>query len=128
MVSYLIKSSELPFTGADICAELGIDAAQFSFEIEGMIGAACCDCPKQVLTQTWWITDDDRFEAASRAMGEPVSVAEPHEWNGDTYRACVYQPNVEAVATVRALVIERARQSNDLRLAMAIHSAERVAA
>lgn len=125
MTHYLVTSGTLPFTGAELCAELGIDPAQYALTLEEMITVEACNSAKPVLASVWRITDDARFEEAKLHGGiEPIKISEPFEYLGATYRDCTYVAHPHTVAMLRARVLTKARTSDDVNLWRAIKNAE----
>lgn len=124
MTSYLIKSGAMPFTGAEICAELGI-SEDFALTLDDLIAEECCNSAQPVLASVWRVTDGPRFDQESLRGGKaPIKVSEPFEWQGDTYRECTYVPHAWAVDMVRKRVIAKARASEDVNLDHAIRDAD----
>jgi hypothetical protein len=125
MTAYLISTGALPFTGADLCAELGIDPARFAPTIEAMITVEACNSAKPVLASVWRVSDDEHFESAKRHGGiEPYKVSEPFEYRGETYRDCTYVAHPHTVAMIRTRVLAKARNTDDRELLHAIMDAE----
>lgn len=126
MTAYLLPGSgPMPFSGADICAELGIDPAKFAPALEDMIAVACCDSPNPITRSVWWISEGPRFdEEAKHGNCSPTSIGAPFEYQGRTFRECTYEPRDWAVAIVRKAVIAKARSSEDVSLSRAIAAAD----
>jgi hypothetical protein len=125
MTSYLIKTGALPFTGSELCAELGIDPARFALAIEDMITVEACDSAKPVLASVWRVSEGPDFERrALHGNVAPIKVSEPLEYLGGTYRDCTYVAHPHTVAMLRARVLAKARTHDDINLARAISEAD----
>jgi hypothetical protein len=127
MTSYLQadKSGPMPFTGAEICEELGIDPGEFAFTIDGMIATEVIMSRNPVRHETWWISTGSRFEQeAKRGNCHPSTIGAPFEFQGREFVEVTYEPRDWAVAIIRKNVIHRARTSEDIHLWRAINEAE----
>lgn len=128
MTSYLqpAKSGPMPFTGEDICAELGIDPAEFAFTIGGMIATEVIMSRNPVRHETWWVNTGPRFDdEAKRGNCGPSSVGAPFQYQGREFVEVTYEPRDWAVAIIRKNVISRARREDDVHLFQAIREADR---
>ncbi len=124
MTSYLIKSGTLPFTGAEICAELGIDES-FAPDLDTMLAVECCNSAAPVTRSVWWVSDGPRFEQESlHGKCHPNTVSGPFYYQGARFMECTYEPRDWAVAIVRKHVIARARASEDVNLWRAVREAD----
>jgi hypothetical protein len=127
MTSYLIasKSGPMPFTGAEICTELGIDPAEFAFTLDGLIASEVIMSANPVRHTVWWTSVSARFEQETKHGNcGPTTVGEPFEYQGRMFRECTYEPRDWAVAILRKAVIEKARTSEDVHLWRAISEAD----
>jgi hypothetical protein len=124
MTSYLISTGALPFTGTELCAELGIDPARFASLIETMITVEACNSAKPVTASVWRVAVDG-FERDKRHGGiEPIKISEPFEYRGELYRDCTYVAHPHTVAMLQARVLAKARNTDDRELLDAIMDAE----
>lgn len=125
MSSYLIQTGALPFTGAELCTELGIDPAQFASAIEDIITVEACNSAKPVLASVWRVSEGPRFEQESLHGGaKPLKVGEPVDYMGGTFRDCTYVAHPHTVAVLRVAVLAKARNTEDRLLGQAIIDAE----
>lgn len=125
MTSYLIKNGAMPFTGAEICAELGIDPGQFAVDLDVLIAVECCNSMNPVTKSVWWVSVGPSFDRESlRGNVKPTTIGEPFTYGAQMVRECTYEPRDWAVAIVRKAVIVKARASEDVNLWRAISEAD----
>lgn len=128
MTSYLLSSQSgpMPFTGAEICDELGIDADRFAFTIDGLIAVEVINCAAPTRHTVWRISCGDRFEKESlHGNCHPDAVSEPFEYQGRQFVDCTYEPRDWAVEMIRKRVLTKARHNEDIHLFLAVSEADR---
>lgn len=125
MPSYLIKSGPAPFSGADICKELGIENGYFELLIDSVIEGTCIR--QSARSEVWAVTVGPDFERSIKwASGRvPAEIGPEYELPGyGMVRDCRYEPSPERVAKARQTVINWCLNSNDRDLMAAIHAGE----
>lgn len=115
MTTYLIKQDSMPITVDEIRAEIGIETHALDLLISAGI-ASCCIMANAV-GATWAISVGDDITR----YGKPVSVGEPHQFDGIPDRRffvdVTYAADPERVAKARRAILRWCDNQDDIYMA-----------